>query len=30
MSKLIYEDKINLYTDKKKGMSIEGYKINTK
>lgn len=23
MSKLIYEDKINLYTDKKKGMSIE-------
>mgnify|MGYP004557215793 FL=1 len=23
MSKLTYEDKINLYTDKKKGMSIE-------
>ena len=24
MSKLTYEDKINLYTDKKKGLSIEG------
>ena len=33
MSKLTYEDKINLYNDKKKGMSIESlsnkYKVNS-